>query len=435
MSYEAGWHDYLTPFDAPASVAEDGGLLTQYDVALMVLEAHDDKTFPGASVASLTDCWGDVINADQCCASGYHHVWARDLYQIATARWRPGTRPPPTGRSTSCSRGSRSRCRCWTGGAALERGAFPRFSTVDGVTDRGCCEQLDEDAFPIVLAWQLGRANATTWEEAEARRRPHPRGGAGHAAGALGGAARLLPFDHRGGGRRPRLRRGHRAEERDSARAQAYLAKADEWQQKVETWTFTTSGSFGDHSYYERIDHNGDPNDLFQRKFLGQAGDDLFWEKDVVDAGFLELVRLGVKPADDPKVAQSLPVVDGELKVRTPPGACSTATTHGYGENEARQGDQLPGDKGRLWPILSGERGEYELANGRTGHGRAADHGRGGERRVPDPRAGLGRGRPVRLHARQGHRLGDAARLVDGGVRPVGACRSTQAGQSRRRRS
>ena len=56
-------------------------------------------------------------------------------------------------------------------------------------------------------------------------------------------------------------------------------------------------------SYYERIDDDGDPNDLFQRNFLGQAGDDLFWENDVVDGGFLELVRLGVKPADDPKVA------------------------------------------------------------------------------------------------------------------------------------
>jgi glucoamylase len=45
----------------------------------------------------------------------------------------------------------------------LDVGAFPRFSALDGVTDRGCCEQLDEDAFPIILAWQLGRFDATVW--------------------------------------------------------------------------------------------------------------------------------------------------------------------------------------------------------------------------------------------------------------------------------
>ncbi len=369
VGYEAGWHDYLTPFDAPASVAEDGGLLTQYDVALMVLRAHDDKTFPGASVASLTDPWGDVVNADQCCASGYHHVWARDLYQIATARLAAGD-AAAANRSLDFLLG-RQQIEVPVldgGGRLLERGAFPRFSTVDGVTDRGCCEQLDEDAFPIVLAWQLGRADATTWERLklaadhilaagpatpQERWEEQPGYSPSTIAAEVAGLVCAADIAQRNG---------------DAARAQAYLAKADEWQQKVETWTFTTSGSLGNHSYYERIDHDGDPNDLFQRKFLGQAGDDLFWEKDVVDAGFLELVRLGVKPADDPKVAQSLPVIDGELKVRTPGGDMFYRYNHdSYGENDSsgKGWTNSPGDKGRLWPILSGERGEYELANGR----------------------------------------------------------------------
>src|SRR3954453_16741361 len=108
----------------------------------MVLKAHDDKTFPGASVASLTDPWGDVISADQCGASAYPLVWARDLYQIATARLAAGD-APASNRSLEflLSRQQIEVPVLDGGGRLLERGSFPRFSTVDGVTDRGCCEQ------------------------------------------------------------------------------------------------------------------------------------------------------------------------------------------------------------------------------------------------------------------------------------------------------
>jgi glucoamylase len=136
----------------------------------------------------------------------------------------------------------------------------------------------------------------------------------------------------------------------------------------LEKWTYTTNGSFGDKNYYERIDHNGNPDDDFQREFHEDNRTDRFWERDIVDAGFLELVRLGVKPPNDPKIDHSLRVIDAQLKVITPGGDMWHRYNHdSYGEhNDTGQGwmNQNQG-RGRLWPLLSGERGEYELANGR----------------------------------------------------------------------
>ena len=80
----------------PAPAALTGGLLTQYNVALMTVKAHEDKTYRGAFIASLTLPWGFAVNADEG-GGGYHFVWARDLYQqvtCAAGRRRPRRRRP-----------------------------------------------------------------------------------------------------------------------------------------------------------------------------------------------------------------------------------------------------------------------------------------------------------------------------------------------------
>jgi glucoamylase len=76
-------------------------------------------------------------------------------------------------------------------------------------------------------------------------------------------------------------------------------------------------------------------------------------------------VRLGVKRADDADIRSTLPVVDRELGVTTP----NRQFWHRYnfdGYGETAEGSPFPGDgnRGRLWPLLAGERGEYELAMG-----------------------------------------------------------------------
>jgi glucoamylase len=84
-----------------------------------------------------------------------------------------------------------------------------------------------------------------------------------------------------------------------------------------------------------------------------------------VDAGFLELVRYGIRGADDPIVEDSLRVVDAVLKVETPYGPAWRRYNHdGYGQHD--DGSSYAGwGKGRPWPLMTGERGHYEIAAGR----------------------------------------------------------------------
>ncbi len=92
----------------------------------------------------------------------------------------------------------------------------------------------------------------------------------------------------------------------------------------MEAWTFTTTGPLGDGRYYERIDDNGNPNDghILDINNGGGAWD----ERSIVDAGFLDLVRLGVKRPNDPFVHR---VAAGGRRDQVDPRSAtsSTATT------------------------------------------------------------------------------------------------------------
>jgi glucoamylase len=80
LEYEAGWHEYISGLQRVAPEYE-----RQYLMAAMVLKAHEDKTHRGAMIASLTAPWGGGPNANEANVGGYHLVWARDLYEVATA--------------------------------------------------------------------------------------------------------------------------------------------------------------------------------------------------------------------------------------------------------------------------------------------------------------------------------------------------------------
>ena len=88
-------------------------------------------------------------------------------------------------------------------------------------------------------------------------------------------------------------------------------------------------------------------------------------ERAILDAGFLELVRLGIKRADDPLIVESLALIDQLIKVETPHGQGWYRYNHdAYGETP--EGNNYDGRTGvgRLWTLLNGERGEYEVARG-----------------------------------------------------------------------
>jgi len=162
-------------------------------------------------------------------------------------------------------------------------------------------------------------------------------------------------------------------DEEDAAFIRDY---ADFLESHVERWTVTTQGTLvpGIPRHYIRIspvdinnpEPNEDPNTgmlLIHNRPPGERAE--FPAKEIVDAGFLELVRYGIRSPGDPLIEASLNVVDAVLKVVTPFGPCWYRFNHdGYGPG-ADGSPYLGWGKGRLWPLLTGERGHYELAAGR----------------------------------------------------------------------
>jgi glucan 1,4-alpha-glucosidase len=349
-SYQTGWHQYLASLKAVPAALGTGKLATQYWASVMTVKAHEDKTYPGAFIASLTIPWGQAADASGA-AGGYHYVWARDEYEQATGLLAAG--------DTAAAKQAVS----WLFTRQQEaNGHFPQNSQVDG-TPVQTNVQLDETAYPIILAWQTGQFDKTFYAQhiakaadylvANGPSTPQERweetGGYSPStiADEIAGLTAAADIAKKAG---------------DAQGAVIYQATADSWQRQVEKWTYTTTGNLSDGKYYMRIDASGNPDDGATRNWANGAG--VHPENSVVDAGFLELTRLGVKAPNDPYVAHSLTAVDQSIKVDTPSGPMWHRYTYdGYGETVS--GAPWTGvGIGRPWPLLSGERGEYVLANG-----------------------------------------------------------------------
>jgi glucoamylase len=345
--YELGWHAYTATLPSVEPKYQ-----RQFNMAAMVLKALEDKTHRGATIASPSIPWGGGPNANEPTISGYHAVWSRDLYQVASAWYAMGDRA--------------------AAGRALDYlflvqqkadGSFPQNSWVDGRPIGGGL-QMDQIAFPIVLAYQLGRTDRNTWlrhikPAADFIVQHGPSTGQDRWEEKPGLSPATIAAEIAGLVCAAQLARAQGA----TASARAYLQKADEWAHNMDSWCATTSGPYGDGNYYLRIDENGNPND--GAKIEINSGGGSFDEREIVDAGFLELVRLGIKRADDPLIVKSLAVVDEFAKVETPAGAAWYRYNHdAYGERPDRESYDGRTGKGRLWPLLTGERGEYDLAKG-----------------------------------------------------------------------
>ena len=154
----------------------------------------------------------------------------------------------------------------------------------------------------------------------------------------------------------------------DTARAETYLATADAWRAGLAGWTVTTNGPLSPDPYYLRITDDGNANAGTEIQIAD--GGPLIDQRQVLDPSFLDLVRLGVIAADDPVVINTLALVDVQLGYDTANGRFwHRASFDGYGEKaDGSQWEPVdPGSGetiGRGWPLLTGERGEYELAAG-----------------------------------------------------------------------
>ncbi len=249
-------------------------------------------------------------------------------------------------------------------------GHFPQNSYVNG-TPYWPGIQMDEQAFPIILAWKLGltdSADFTHVKEAaeyivnngpwtqEERWEENSGYSPSTIAAEIAGLVCAADLAKDNG---------------DTTDAATWDAIADNWQGQVQNWTFTTNGSLdGKSDYFIRISPDGSPNDGTQLTLKNNGG--TYNQNAVVDAGFLELVRLGVFPANSPYVTLSLPVIDSTISQTINGNQYWYRYNHdGYGETSSGANYTGAGI-GRLWPILSGERGVYQIAASGTGSGDAA---------------------------------------------------------------
>ena len=167
--YGGGWEGYVKSLrPAPASVASNPQRSSVYYVAAMALHAAEDKTFRGASIAGFATPWGDYVNGDNL-NDGYHRVWGRDLYQQAMGLIAAGDSAQALRMAQFLWNSQYIVVATGTSPTYLA-GAFPRYSPVSGSSTAmpqllGCCEQFDEEAFAIVLAWMTGLTDSATYQK------------------------------------------------------------------------------------------------------------------------------------------------------------------------------------------------------------------------------------------------------------------------------
>ena len=303
-----------------ANCSHDEGCLFRTSRSLLL--AHEDKTFAGALIASASIPWGDAKGDVD--LGGYHLVWTRDMVNSATGLLAGNDIETPR------------RALVYLACSQQRDGGFPQNFWLDG-TPYWSGIQLDEVAFPIILAWRLWKADALgefdpfpmvqaaaaylirqgpmtqqeRWEE---------NSGYSPSTLAVNVAALLCAADF--------------ARVRGQEGIAIFLEEyADFLESHIERWTVTTQGTLvkGIPKHYIRIHpvdiSNPAPDEDPNQGTLGirnqPHGDP--WEfpaNTIVDAGFLELVRYGIRKPGSALMEDSLRVVDAVLRVDTPYGPC-----------------------------------------------------------------------------------------------------------------
>ncbi|WP_407343115.1 glucodextranase DOMON-like domain-containing protein [Pengzhenrongella phosphoraccumulans] len=382
--YQAGWRAYDAGLNRPAtgpalSSQERRQVAQTYYLSANVLKASEDKTFPGAIVASLASPWGQAVAAGdpaQTYFGSYREVFARDLYETFTGLVAAGDLA--TARSTVKFLFERQQ---------QADGSMPRNSLINGkLAPDSFGVQLDEVAYPILMARTVGLTDKAFYlahlkRAADFIVAHGPAFGSERWEEQAGYSPSTIAAEIAG-----LTAAGAIAEKNgDAAGARIYRATADHYQRMVKTWTVTTNGSLSAAPYFIRLSKTGDPNAASTYN-LGNGGPDAD-QRSVVDAGFLELPRLGILPSTDPAVVASLLVVDQSIKGTTASGdgfyrygTTAPGTEDGYGDCNTTdstdctvQGKPWAGvcaaqsqnkGSGHLWPALSGERGEHQVATG-----------------------------------------------------------------------
>lgn len=346
--FSSAWEAWGATLDLPAPTPQLGALAR---LSAAVLRIHEDRTYPGALVASLSTPWGNSTDT----LGGYHLVWPRDATLSAFALI-AANQVPDARRILARFIATQHDDGHWA------QNTFP-----SGLPFwRGL--QLDETAFPVLLAAKLREAGA-----------PPLHGTRRMVRRALGFVARTGPTSDQdrweeNPGVNPftvavsiaALIAGAAwldGEEREGA-----LSLADEWNERLEHWCYITGTPLaiqqGVDGYYVRLAPPQKDGGLTGRVVLRNRLGQTLPACALVSLDFSWLTRLGLRNASDPRVQDTLRVVDHLLKVTTPSGDLyHRYNDDGYGEHE--DGSPFDGSGiGRLWPLLAGERGHLALQSG-----------------------------------------------------------------------
>ena len=336
-----------------------------YKVSASILRTNEAKSFAGAVVASLSIPWGKTKGDDD--KGGYHLVWPRDLVECAGGFIALNTKDDAL------------RIINYLMSTQREDGSWPQNMWLEGSSYwKG--RQTDQTALPILLLNKCNEhavlekdrlarywpgikkalhylllngpyTDQDRWEEEQGFT---PFTIATVIAGLLAGAeiAELC---------------------REGELAEYCREMADCWNERIEHWTYVTGTPLatkcGVEGYYIRINPYYDiaaaelgDGYIKLKNHSGDSGRTRLSELVSVDA--LALVRFGLRDAHDPRILNTIKVIDACLKVETPSGPCwHRYNNDGYGEDKEGNGYAGHGI-GRAWPLLTGERAHYEIAAG-----------------------------------------------------------------------
>ncbi len=328
--YEVGWRRYF------------GGLqlakLNPFVIrSAMIVKTHEDKIHRGAIVASLSKPAPSVERADDGNTGGYHLVWPRDLYHAGMGLLAAGDRTTPLQILEYYAASQKS------------DGSWFQNYWLDG-TPYWTGLQMDEVAFPILFVARLQK------------RIPGFKLKTSHLA-MVKRAANFLashgPVTHQDrweevGGFVPSTLAAEIAALEAASRLTGdavYASVAQDWSARLESWTLVRQGPHGS-NYYLRTSPQGRPNDAEIIELANGAG--RAYASEIVDGGFLELVRLGVRRADDPAILSTLAIYESPDLGIAANGSYRRYNRDRYGAN----------DVGGFWPLLAGERGHHAVALG-----------------------------------------------------------------------
>jgi glucoamylase len=360
------WQATLTPMGG-----DEAGGRDLYRTSTMVLRVHEGKAVPGAIVASLSTPWGQAFGDERQGPGrgGYHMVWPRDQSQVAGGLLAAGAHDEAR------------RALRFLRDAQEEDGHWPQNMWASGATYWPGI-QLGETAMPVLLADLLHREGALD-EDGPGRCWPMIRDAVGYIV-RTGPSTQEERWENQRGYNAYTLDAliaallvaADQADRRGERRVAAFLREtADAWFSSIDYWTYVEGTRLarraGVPGYYLRVappDDRGEPVKADDAR--GLDGKVLIRGKyapaEVVSPDALAYVRFGLRAADDPRIVNTIKVIDAILKTETPFGSAWHRYNHDY-YGERADGAPFRGKEGhgRCWPLLTAERAHVELAAGR----------------------------------------------------------------------